>query len=240
VPSEEFVIRKTHNPWYFLNHGVKSGELLKFVRSAESRNYREASKIPAQRVEPMAPVEMVRVSKTPPEKKYTPKKRPRYMVWDISKTKDLYNREIYVRNDDYTSWRTANWDERRKVHDSRRFLKFPYKTPFAWPDERQIDRVAVSSKPPDGFIVHYSNEEIVHFFEGKDHVESLAPDLPQPDVPEAIDKKDDYWPENLPDLDDEERKMFSNLFEEEIEMDPDEPDAGPIPPDEKEEMEQLV
>ena len=42
-------IKKIHNPWYFVNPGLKSGELLKFLRSRETRYYREASRIPAQR-----------------------------------------------------------------------------------------------------------------------------------------------------------------------------------------------
>jgi len=41
----------------------------------------------------------------------------------------------------------------------RRFLKFPYKVPFAWPDEAQPDGIPVSAKPPPSFEVQYEGEQ---------------------------------------------------------------------------------
>jgi hypothetical protein len=156
-PPEEIPIRKMHNPWFYINPSLKGGELLKFVRSKESVYYRESSRIPAQRVDPVVafqeplPSKVVRREPAPGKKSY-------HLMWDISKSKNLYDRMLVVRDLD-GKWRTGTWEERRKVHDFRRHLKFPYTIPFPWPDETQIDGIPVHAKAPSSFQVRYEGDD---------------------------------------------------------------------------------
>jgi hypothetical protein len=156
-PPAEIPIRKVHNPWYYINPALKSAELLKFLRSKESIYYRESSRIPAQRVEPVVAVSECLASGTL-GRRSVPNKRPPWTCFDISPSKTLYDRQIVVREKNGT-WRTGNWDERRRVHDLRRYLKYPYHIPFAWPDEKQPDGIAISAKPPPSFEVRYEGED---------------------------------------------------------------------------------
>lgn len=156
-PPEEIPIRKVRNPWFFINPALKSAELLKFLRSKESVYYRESSRIPAQRVDPVVPVSEPIASGTPPRRS-VPNKRPPWTIFDISPSKTLYDRAIIIREKDGT-WRTGNWEERRRVHDLRRMLKYPYHIPFPWPDEKQPDGIPISAKPPSSFEVRYEGED---------------------------------------------------------------------------------
>jgi len=62
----------------------------------------------------------------------------------------LYTRPIIVRELD-GSLRTANWQERRYIEDTRRYLKFPTINPFPRPDESQPDHVPPHARVPDEY-----------------------------------------------------------------------------------------
>lgn len=157
-PPEEFGIRKMHNPWYYLNPGIKAAELIKFTRRAEARHYRECSKIPAQHVEPVVVMEDNVPSNVPPTRSCAVGKKSYYTMVDISSHTNLYNRHIVIRESDNT-FRTANWAERRRVHDSRRHIKVPYHVPFPWPDEDQLDTIPIQHKPPPSYRVYFHGED---------------------------------------------------------------------------------
>lgn len=96
---------------YYINPGIKSGELLKFVRSKETVTYRESSRIPAQPVPASHTFTEVRASGISPPKKFPVGKRPKWILYDSSESKTMYNRTIIVRDAD-GNWRTGNWEVR--------------------------------------------------------------------------------------------------------------------------------
>jgi len=147
---------------YFIPHAVKSGELLRFVRSKYSIKYRASPRIPVRQVpavrkfsDAQRSVLFGRIApKKPPEGKPAVKK----MYIDISDCYDMYNRPILVR-DHNNEYRTANYEERRKVNDSRRYIKKPAMIiPYFWPNENEMDYVRVIHRSPKGFQVQYDYE----------------------------------------------------------------------------------
>jgi len=76
-------------------------------------------------------------------------------MFDSSPCYDMYNRPIIIRDTDNT-WHTPDWDERRNLHDKRRYIKRPFilaQDMILYPDENQPDKIAVPFKPPSSFIV---------------------------------------------------------------------------------------
>lgn len=107
---------------YFVDPGVKSGNLLKFLRSKETRHYKEASRIPTQQYPKMQVFKEVLGEGIKP--KPTPAhKKARMIMFDSSERFHLYDRPILIRDHDNT-WRTCTWEERRFVENSRRYLHF--------------------------------------------------------------------------------------------------------------------
>eukprot|EP01127_Copromyxa_protea_P016492 TRINITY_DN490_c0_g2_i1.p1 TRINITY_DN490_c0_g2~~TRINITY_DN490_c0_g2_i1.p1 ORF type:complete len:474 (+),score=128.07 TRINITY_DN490_c0_g2_i1:79-1500(+) len=150
-------VKKVHNPWYFVDPGLKSGELLKFVRSRETRYFREASRIPTQRLEPVQEYPEV----LPPgvAQKKMPGKKGKYFMLDASSCYNLYTRPIIVR-DEGNNWRTPTWEERRWVFNWRRPMKArPFKIPFVYPDNNQPDRRAIEDKAPNDFDISFPFED---------------------------------------------------------------------------------
>eukprot|EP01125_Pyxidicula_operculata_P007115 TRINITY_DN2425_c0_g1_i1.p1 TRINITY_DN2425_c0_g1~~TRINITY_DN2425_c0_g1_i1.p1 ORF type:complete len:570 (-),score=221.14 TRINITY_DN2425_c0_g1_i1:98-1807(-) len=151
-------IRKINNPWYYLPAGVKSQELIKFVRSRETTHYRESPRIPIRQTPPVRKVQERFASKMPVKPPVVGTPKAKWVMFDSSKCFDMYNRPIIVRHEDNT-WSTPTWDERRQIHDRRRYIKRPYKLDFVKPDEDQPDNIAVANKPPSSYRVKYEFED---------------------------------------------------------------------------------
>jgi hypothetical protein len=153
---DEIPIRKIHNPWYFVDPGVKSGNLLKFLRSKETRHYKEASRIPTQPYPKMQIYKEV-LGKGIKPKPTPPHKKARCIYFDSSERFHMYDRPILVRDHDNT-WRECTWEERRFIENSRRQIKYPYHQPFQPDFDHQPDWIKVAHKPPSSFDVAWGNE----------------------------------------------------------------------------------
>jgi hypothetical protein len=138
--------------WYYIDGNVKSDELIKFIRR-QSKVYRESPKIPKKEIPPVKYLPMPQSPYAVPQV-YPKKHLCKYIIWDISKCYDLYNRPIVVRDRD-GRWRTGNWEERRWAEDFRRYIKYPYPIPFIKPDESQPDRMHPDHRPPEDFKINF-------------------------------------------------------------------------------------
>lgn len=105
---------------YFVDPGVKSGNLLRFLRSKETRHYKEASRIPTQQYPKMQVFQEVLGDGVKP-KPTPPHKKARMIYFDSSQRFHMYDRPILIRDHDNT-WRAATWEERRRVENSRRLV----------------------------------------------------------------------------------------------------------------------
>jgi len=78
---------------------------------------------------------------------------------DASKGFDLYTRPIWIREDD-GSYRTANYNERRKVEDENRYIRKPNIVfpEYFWPNEEEMEQVSVKHRSPRGFQLMYDYE----------------------------------------------------------------------------------
>jgi hypothetical protein len=112
---------------------------------------RESPRLPKQPIPPVTPV-LQKVPSVTKQKVYPGRYKGKFYVWDISKSKNLYNRRIVVREED-GAMRTANWQERRWVEDYRRFLKYPVISPVPTPDETQRDDVPASVRVDAGDVM---------------------------------------------------------------------------------------
>jgi hypothetical protein len=152
--------------YFFVDDEVKSADLMQALRNKGMVHYREAPRLPKKSIPNVQSVPhrlASRVTFTPQPGKF----RGTMYMWDISPSKDLYNRHIVVRETD-GSLRTGNWQERRYVEDYRRFIKYPMKVPHVRPDESEPDHVPTYARVPDGYKVE---------FETKDGREGLGDDL---------------------------------------------------------------
>jgi hypothetical protein len=139
--------------WYFIDGNIKSDELLKFIRR-QGRYYRESPKIPKKEIPPVVYFPLLPLSPYSIPQVYPGKYHNKYIIWDISKCYDLYNRPIVVRECD-GRWRTGNWEERRWAEDFRKTIRYPYPIPFIKPDETQRDRTHPDHRPPENYVVHF-------------------------------------------------------------------------------------
>lgn len=154
---EEIPIRKIHNPWYYVDPGLKSGNLLKFLRRKETRHYREASKIPTQQY-PKLEIKQEILGEGIKPKVTPPGKIGKMIMYDSSVHYHLYDRPIMV-NDSDNTWRTATWAERRAVENSRRQIKYPFHEPFEPECDHQPDWIAVENKPPGTFNLAFGDQD---------------------------------------------------------------------------------
>jgi len=157
MPPKDRHVNKQHNMWYFIPSGVKSKELLKFQSSSWVRTYRESPRIPPRPIDPPQILEET-IGSGAAKRGVLPGKKDRLVIVDTSSCYDMYNRPIIIRERDNT-WHTPNWEERCQVHDSRRYIKRPYRAEqmVIFPDDHQPDKLAVANKPPSSFIVRFSD-----------------------------------------------------------------------------------
>lgn len=155
--------KNKRDTYYFLDDEISRASLLKAMRTRDMVHYKESPRLPKKSIPPVKIVEDLLPKGIKP-KIYQGKHDGTFIMWDISKSKDLYNRTIVVREMD-GSLRTGNWQDRRYVEDYRRFLKWPFKKPFIRPDESQVDHVPEEARLPQHFKVvfedHADNQVIL-------------------------------------------------------------------------------
>jgi hypothetical protein len=152
VPDRiRFKLRR--DTYFFVDDEVKSDVLMKALRTKGMVHYREAPRLPKKSIPAVKSIPPRVASRT----NYTTqpgKFKTTFYMWDISPSKDIYNRHIVIRETD-GSYRTGNWQERRFAEDYRRFVKWPLKTPFVRPDENEPDNVPAYARVPEGFKVEF-------------------------------------------------------------------------------------
>ncbi|XP_049852447.1 uncharacterized protein LOC126331452 [Schistocerca gregaria] len=148
---ERIPYKKRRDLYFFFDDEVKLQELMKVLRTRDMNHYRESPRVPKRSIPPIVkvvPPQLESVRSTTAPNKFG----SAWLMWDISPTKDMYNRRIVVRERD-GSYRTGNWQERRYVEDYRRYIKWPVRVPFVRPDETQPDRVPREARIPEGYKV---------------------------------------------------------------------------------------
>jgi len=102
------------------------------------------------------------------QKETPPHKIARWIFFDSAVHYHLYDRPIIIRDHDNT-WRTATWQERRFVENSRRQIKYPFHHRFEPEYDHQPDWVSIKNKAPDTFNVAFGKEDYLDdvFFSGK-------------------------------------------------------------------------
>ena len=137
--------------YFFFDDEIKLQEVMKAIRTRDMNHYRESPRVPKKSIPPVTRLSSPQLefvgSATVPNKFDSS-----WLMWDISPTKDMYNRKIVVRERD-GSHRTGNWQERRYVEDYRRYLKWPVRVPFVRPDETQPDLVPKHARIPEDYKV---------------------------------------------------------------------------------------
>jgi len=136
------------NAWFFIDDEISSGQALKALKTRDLTHLRESPRLPKQPIPPMQTLTQ-KVPAVGKQKVYPGRYKGKFYLWDISKSKNLYDRKIVVRDED-GSLRTANWQERRWVEDYRRFLKYPVISPVPTPDETQRDHVPSTARVDAG------------------------------------------------------------------------------------------
>jgi len=189
LPPERIPMTKNHNPWYYIPHTVKSGELLRFLRSKFTRKYRETPRVPLRQVPKVIkfadePILYERTVEAP----RVPRMYPPMLVVDASKGFDMYTRPINIR-ESTGEFRTANYDERREVNDQTRYLKrsssqFPE---YFWPNEEEFDFVGIKHRSPRGFQLQYDYQGDVSMAI-RDHWEKRADEHKDRKDPHNFDK----------------------------------------------------
>jgi hypothetical protein len=131
--------------YMYLEPEVSSGAVLKALKHRDMFLFRESPRLPRQ---PIPPVEVrrQRVLSRTTQKIYPGRYPGKRIMFDISPSKNMYDRLVLIREED-GSLRTGNWQERRYIADYRRFLKYPIIRAFAEPDETQADNV-----PPEARV----------------------------------------------------------------------------------------
>jgi hypothetical protein len=159
VRSKESFISKHQNTWYFMPPGINNQELLHFVRSRNSKRYRESPRIPPIQYPPPNKYEKLLPKGFRPN--VVPPGRGKVRTYvDSSDCYDMYTRPILVQDSD-NNIRDPTWDERREYHDSLRIIKRAYRLNehmIIQPDNEQPDGQAVEHKPPERFIVKYQGD----------------------------------------------------------------------------------
>jgi hypothetical protein len=160
VRSKESFISKHQNTWYFMPPGINNQELLHFVRSRNSKRYRESPRIPPIQYPPPKKYEKFLPKGFEPKVAVPPGRAKVMMYVDSSECYDMYTRPIMVQDSD-NNRRDPTWDERREYFDSRRIIKRAYalnEHMIIQPDNEQPDGQAVAHKPPERFIVKYQGD----------------------------------------------------------------------------------
>eukprot|EP01124_Arcella_intermedia_P004377 TRINITY_DN1247_c0_g1_i1.p1 TRINITY_DN1247_c0_g1~~TRINITY_DN1247_c0_g1_i1.p1 ORF type:complete len:694 (-),score=167.84 TRINITY_DN1247_c0_g1_i1:59-2140(-) len=156
-PRERFINKKNHT-WYYIPPGVKSKALLSFIRKRYLKTYQESPRISPLIIPDSAPIEKREVSKTFIRGETMKGKKTKWTLVDTSDCYDMYNRPIIIRDTD-NLWRTANWEERREVHDRNRYIKFPWKYRnqdiILHPDEEHPDKLDVNFTAPASFTYQW-------------------------------------------------------------------------------------
>lgn len=148
--------KNKRDTYFFIDDDLNRASLLKSLRRRDMVDYKESPRLPKKSI---PPVQII----SPPQPKgtkysiYAGKHQNTFMMWDISPSKNLYDRLIVVRETD-GSYRTGNWQDRRYVEDYRRFIKWPFKTPFIRPDDNEEDNVPIEAKLPDDFRVVFEDD----------------------------------------------------------------------------------
>lgn len=139
--------------YFYMDDEVKSSTLMSALRNKNMVHYRESPRLPKKEIPAVEAIEPCLPSRV--QFKPTPGKFHSLLyIWDISSPKDMYNRQIVVRETDGTL-RTGNWQERRFAEDYRRYIKWPMKVPHVRPDESEPDHVPSYARVPDGFKVEF-------------------------------------------------------------------------------------
>lgn len=141
---ERIRYKNARNAWFFIDDEISSGAALKSLKSRDLAHMRESPRLPKQPLPPVKPVHQ-KVPSVGKVKIHSGRYGGKFYLWDISKSKNMYNRRIVVREED-GSMRTGNWQERRWAEDYRRFLKYPVVSPVPTPDETQRDDVPAHAR----------------------------------------------------------------------------------------------
>jgi len=135
-----------------MDDSISSHHLHKILRKPSAKRFREAPKQPKKWIPKPRPIEQVMPSRCC-EKIWPGKKRTKFVMWDISASRDLYTRNILVKELD-GSWRTGNWEERQFSHNYRTHLPMNIPPHYSYPDEDQPDNFHPDERAAD-FIVKF-------------------------------------------------------------------------------------
>lgn len=103
--------KNRRDTYYFLDDEVSRASLLKAMRTRDMVHYKESPRLPKKAVPPVRIVDDLLPEGIKP-KIYQGKHDGTFVMWDISPSRDLYNRTIVVRETD-GSLRTGSWQDRR-------------------------------------------------------------------------------------------------------------------------------
>lgn len=148
--------KNKRDTYYFIDDDLNRASLLKSLRRRDMVHYKESPRLPKKSIPPVqivTPLQPEGIKNTV----YAGKHKNTFMMWDISPSKTLYDRLIVIRETD-GSFRTGNWQDRRYVEDYRRFIKWPFKTPFIRPDDTQEDHVPLEAKLPEDYKVVFEDD----------------------------------------------------------------------------------